>query len=224
MEGNPDWRHRNQRNEDPEGRRNLEMVRLRDTIAQVLAIPIGDPGDPGAKDARFHQLELILKHEPQRDDNKKLRYLVTSGLAVEMITGFERDHHDLDLVIMDPENTKYWELMGTDNVTPGQYWADMKFDPKFLGDNARSVRIRHNKNSSLVEVVHPAILMVQKSSDAFGRPPRKKDKADVDAIIAHWKSEENYTKEWNPLVRYSLDALPPHQVEKTLRRIRQAVG
>ena len=206
-----------------ERRRNVEMARLRNTIAQVLAIPIGDPGDPKAKDARFRQLELLLSREPQRNDSGELRYLVTSGFAVEIITGFERDHHDLDLVIMDPSNVEYWELMGTDNVTPGQYWANMKFDASFLERYARKVMIRKGI-STRVEVVHPAIILVQKSSYAFGRPPRSKDEKDVAAIVRHWREVEGYTRDWNPLIRHSIDALPPEQADNTVQRIRTSLS
>lgn len=187
---------------------NLELNRLRRVIEAIVV--------PGAGKS---ELEELLALEPQRDEAGNLRYLVTSGMAVELITGYEREHHDLDLVIMDPANTNYyWEIYGTDNVTPQRYWADMRFDPDFLTETVRDARTRGN-HGPLAEVVHPAILMVQKSSNAWDRPPRPKDNADVGAIVRHWREKEGYTRQWNPIVRTSLDALPPEQVDRTLKRI-----
>lgn len=196
-----------------EGKVNPELVRLRRNIERIVI--------PGAG---LSELEELLALEPQRDDAGNLRYLVTSGMAVELVTGYERDHHDLDLVIMDPENVDKWEIYGTDNVTPQRYWADMKFDPKFLQDTARKVKTRKNaKGSPEAEVVHPAVLLVQKSSNAFKRPPRQKDDDDVSAIVRHWKEKEGYSKLWNPIIEESLNALPSAQVATTLGRVRQVV-
>lgn len=187
------------------------MDRLRRVIEAIVV--------PGAGRSELEQLLVV---EPQRDDAGNLRYLVTSGMAVELVTGYEREHHDLDLVIMDPANTDYWEIYGTDNVTPQGYWADMKFDPVFLQDTVRRTKTRP-RLGQIAEVVHPAILLVQKSSNAFGRAPRPKDNADVVAVVKHWREQEGYTKQWNPIIRTSLDALPSNQVATTLKRIKISI-
>lgn len=205
---------------EPERHRNPEVARLRAAIERVVGIPIGDPGQRPTKEGRFHQLEMLLAEEPQRDSQGDLRYLLTSGLAVELVTGFERFHHDIDFVIMDPSDVNRWDMIGTDNVTPGKYWADMKFDANYLEETARLQRIRNRRHAPEVEVVHPAIILVQKSSDAFGRPPRKRDVEDVDAIVRHWKEIEGFTREWNPIVEESINALPKNQHQKTLNRLR----
>lgn len=159
-----------------------------------------------------------------RDEAGKLRYLLTSGLAVELTTGFVRPHHDIDLVIMDPANKgHYWEMYGTDNVTPGQYWADMQFDPEFLEDNARSIATRNGRRAPVVEVVHPGVILTQKSSDAWGRAPRERDEADVSAIVGHWIEKEGHARGWNPIIRRSIDALPERQQKKTLTRLRRSI-
>ena len=191
---------------------NPELNRLRRAIEAIVV--------PGAGRS---ELEQLLALEPQRDEVGNLRYLVTSGMAVELVTGFEREHHDLDLVIMDPANVDYWEIYGTDNITPQRYWADMRFDPAFLQDTVRTTQTRRN-HGTVAEVVHPAILMVQKSSNAFGRPPRGKDNADVVAIVRHWKDREKYIRTWNPIARAALDALPPNQIDTTLKRLRASMG
>lgn len=169
----------------------------------------------------IQELEKILVTEPQRDNNGKLRYLLTSGLAVELITGFVREHHDLDLVIMDPNNTE-WEMFGTDNVTPGQYWAGMRFDRQYLEETARRVFTRI-KDGLGVEVVHPAILIVQKSSDAFGRVPRKKDVEDVNALINYWQNKEENPKQWPPIISEALRALPSAQLPITRERLIKSI-
>lgn len=192
-------------------------------LIRVLRQLIGDPGVPPTEDGRLQQLERILALEPQFDSEGRLRYLLTSGLAVELITGFQRDHHDIDLVIMDEHESNRWLLIGTDNVTPGQYWADMKFEPDYLQRTRRQEFTRINKPSPRVEVVHPAIILVQKSSNAFGRPPRERDSQDVSAIVRHWKTRESFITDWNPILRHSLDALPPHQMQRSLSRVRDAM-
>lgn len=206
-----------------EGHQNLEVARLKATLEKIITTSVGDPGLPPPQGERLRQLEMILETEAQRNANGTLRYLVTSGMAVEMVTGFERPHHDIDLVIMDPDNRSHWDLIGTDNVTPGQYWADMEFDAEFLEATARKAKTRKRGKSPTVEVVHPGIIMVQKASDCFGRPPRPRDKDDVDAIVEHWREREGYTRDWNPIVRQSLDALPRSKFDKTLDRLRRVI-
>lgn len=207
-----------------ERRQNPEVARMKAAIERIITAPIGDPGLPPTTGDRLRQLEMILEAEPQRDSSGTLRYLVTSGLAVEMLTGFQRDHHDIDLVIMDPSNKDQWDLIGTDNVTPGQYWADMAFEADFLEQTAREARTRRRGRSPIAEVVHPGIIMVQKSSDAFGRPPRRRDEDDVVAIVRHWRDQEGYTRDWNPVVRCALDALPRNQFNRTLARLRTVLS
>lgn len=205
-------------------RRNPEVVKLEAAIERIVLLPVGDPPLPPTTGIRLCQLEMLLQAELQRDGDGTLRYLVTSGLAVEMLTGFSREHHDIDLVIMDPFDRKRWDIIGTDNVTPGKYWADMIFEAQFLQETARSVKTRKRRESPVAEVVHPAIIMVQKSSDAFGRPPRSKDMADVSALVRHWVEKEAYTRKWNPIIRHALNALPSDQVQTTLDRLKAAVS
>ncbi len=203
--------------------KNPETARLKAAIERIIQAPTGDPGLP-TQSGRLRQLERIIATEPQRDENGRLRYLVTSGLAVEMLTGFEREHHDIDLVIMDSSDPGHWEVIGTDNVTPGKYWADMRFDPSFLESTARTVNTRQRGRSQSVEVVHPGIIMVQKSSDAWGRSPRTKDRNDAVALARHWKEREGYTHDWNSIVRTALDALPGDQKDRTLTRVREIIN
>ena len=128
------------------------------------------------------RLESILEEAPQPDGQGRPRYLLTSGLAVELLTNFKRPHHDVDLVIMNPDDGERWEIWGTDNVTPGQYWADMEFKPDFLSGTRLVTTTRPDPKSLYVGCVNPAIMLVQKLSDCFGRRPRPKDEDDARAL------------------------------------------
>lgn len=191
---------------------NPEFNRLRGVIKEIVV--------PGAG---RDELEQLLTLEPQRDADGNLRYLVTSGMAVALMTGYKRKYCDLDLVIMDPANVDYWELYGTDNVTPRRYLAHMIFDPDLLRDTARTAYTQWN-HGVVVEYVHPAILMVQKSSNVFGWAPRPKDVADVKAIVRLWKTSKQFTTKWDDIARAALFALPPNQIEITLERLSFFMG
>lgn len=213
-----------ERLENQEKKKNAERARLIAVLVEFVMQAAGAPNPPTSPgEDGISPLERLLMSEPQRDRDGHLRYLLTSGLAVELITGFQRFHHDIDFVIMDSTQKKQWDLIGTDNVTPGKYWADMHFEPEFLETTLRTVRTRRNGEGTVVDVVHPGIIMVQKSSDAFGRPPRKRDNDDVFAIVGHWRTREGFTRDWNPIVRRSIDALPPQSAPQTLARVRRVL-
>ncbi len=191
----------------------MKVENLRNHIALIVGKVI--TGKPGSN---LIQLFKLLQNEPQVEDGN-IRYLVTSGCAVELITGFKRSHHDLDLVILDNPNADKWEIYGTDNVTAQKYWADMVFDPEFLANTAISLKIDSSDLNKTFEilVVHPAILLVQKMSNAFGRLPRDKDWADAKALVKFWGSEG--ADDWEPLIISALNALPDDQVKMTKERL-----
>ncbi len=167
------------------------------------------------------ELERLLARAPQLDKDGNPRYLLTGGMAVELLTGFERSHKDLDLVIMDGKDKSKWDMFGTDNVTPARYWANMAFNREFLEQTAVKVKTRPNGGKEVL-VVHPAILMVQKLSNAFGRGPRPKDLEDVGAIVRYWEKVAD-PKEWVPILRTSLEALPKQSRAQTMDRLESMV-
>ena len=70
------------------GRRSPEshvegLPRLRGVLDNLIVPGVG-----------ISELERLLKIEPQRDKEGNLRYLLTAGLAVELITGQKRPHHE----------------------------------------------------------------------------------------------------------------------------------
>ena len=169
----------------------------------------------GTKD----ELARLLDSQPQRSRGGKLIWLLTSGLAVEVATGIERSHHDLDVVVMDPRNIWRWEILGTDNVTPGQYWAKMNFDPEYLEKTACKTSFAIGTTEYIVEIVHPSIIMAQKLSNAFGRNPREKDVIDAKTVVKWWKKYFSDRSTWINIVDKAVGALPRDQQELTTRRI-----
>jgi hypothetical protein len=166
----------------------------------------------------IQELEEILEEFPQRDEYGNLMYLLTSGLAIGLLTGFTREHHDIDLVIMDPNNLS-WEIMGTDNITPETYWADMSFSAKNLEET--SVKVVTRAGGVEVELVHPAIMLVQKASEAFRRTPRKKDYLDVEALIEYYKENREKCDDWIDVIESSVRALPRLKQKRTVERLSQ---
>lgn len=165
------------------------------------------------------ELARLIEQYPQRNARGSLIWLLTSGMAIELTTGYQRQHHDLDVVVMDPNNLWHWELLGTDNVTPGQYWADMKFDCRELESTALPVVFQHGSSRYRVEVVHPTIIMTQKMSDAFGRQPRQKDVDDAVSVAQWWEGPQKGNAPWINIVEGALSALPHEQIPTTKSRI-----
>ena len=161
---------------------------------------------------------LIDKH-PQRDKNGNLVWLLTSGMVVDIATGEERPHHDLDVVVMDPKNRHEWELLGTDNVTPGQYWANMRFNPLYLEKTLTTLKFSLEDRTFRVLTVHPALIMAQKLSNAFGRDPREKDISDAISVATWWKKQQRGNATWINIVNKTIEALPEDQREITESRI-----
>jgi hypothetical protein len=224
FESRPDFeRNIRRQSVSPEGMPHVEGLRTRLLELLIESEPTLPPGTPPTQGDRIAQLERILSREPQRGPLGELRYLLTSGLAVELITGYEREQHDIDLVVMGEESSFRGSLLGTDNVMAGRYWANMALEAEFLESTAREVMTRRNPLGMIVEVVHPAILMVQKSSNAFGRPPREIDLAEVQALARYWYDEENYNSEWSPIIRHAVNSLPEAERYTSMGRIRAAI-
>ena len=174
------------------------------------------PGTVGA-------LSELVTAEPQRDSEGNLRYLLTSGLAVEVVTGATRYHHDTDLVLFDVESG-WWTKYVTDNVTPEKYWAQMKFDPEYLEETAWEAKIQAAGVEKSVLTVHPAIILVQKLSDAWGRPPRLKDIQDVDKLIRYWREVEKGDPSWIVIIDAAIAALPKAEQTRTTERLASALS
>lgn len=171
---------------------------------------------PGTVDV----LAGFVTKESQRDAQGRVRYLLTSGLAVEVITGATRFHHDIDLVLFDYRNN-WWTRYVTDNVTPDRYWAEMKFDPAYLEETAWTAQFQAAGVERTVSTVHPAIILVQKLSNAWGRPPRERDIADVGQLMRYWQEAQNGNPEWRAVIEAAIAALPQTEQVWTRERLAQ---
>jgi hypothetical protein len=137
------------------------------------------------RDAAHKQLGELLKKVPQRNAAGYLLYLVTSGLSVDIVTGYERPHKDVDLVLMHPDVNNHPEFFQTDNVEPHNFWAGMRLEPDFLAGTAFQAAAPKIGRKALVLCAHPGITIVQKTSEAWGRTPREHDIYDATAL-GYW--------------------------------------
>ncbi|MFH0864421.1 MAG: hypothetical protein V1858_05050 [Candidatus Gottesmanbacteria bacterium] len=162
-------------------------------------------------------LEFIARL-PQVDNKGNMRYLLTSGVAIELITGFKRHHHDLDIVSLDPSPD--YRKLGVDTVTPQKYWVGMYLDRQFLIDTAYQVKFGdEHGNPHTVATVHPAILFVQKLSDWFPHRRRPKDIEDAAHLFKYWAISLSSDPSWYPVMERALQALPHAQRKDTSNRL-----
>jgi|GEM_PF-2692475 len=162
-------------------------------------------------------LEFMQK-VPQTAEGSDPLYLLTSGVAIELITGFKRHHQDLDIVTLTDFGNPL--LMGVDFVTPQKYWVDMKFDPGYLKDTAYRVSFNDEKGKEhTVLTVHPAILLVQKLTDWAPNPRRPKDIEDAGHLFYYWMQSLSGDPSWIPIINWSIQALPESQRKITSDRL-----
>lgn len=150
-------------------------------------------------------------------EGRDLMYLVTSGLSVDLITGYRRPHKDIDLVLMHPEVKGHNVFRTTDNVSCEEFWAGMNLGREFL---TRTVFRAYAEETGEVLCAHPAITMVQKTSDAWGRKPREHDIHDATAL-AYWmlgQPEERQKRDMS-IARIALDSLQANQRARTADRL-----
>ena len=121
---------------------------------------------------------------------------------------------------MDELSPVGWEIYGTDNVTPEKYWANINLATDYLETTAKMAILNHeDPMSKRVEVVHPAILIVQKSSDAWGRAPREKDEQDVNRLVRYFQEIELQQGSWYPILSEAISSLPSSERAKTCSRL-----
>lgn len=129
-------------------------------------------------------LEAFLRREPQFDANGLIRYLITSGWAVELATGVSRPHGDLDIILMDKtdrrEKDRISGTYGVDALTAKKNWGGMESSNVFLLANA--IAAKFGKKDSELYVVHPATILAQKLGHYDPRL-REEDLKDVDTIL-----------------------------------------
>ena len=183
---------------------------------KVEAVPLEFEIPPGTVGA----LSELLDEESQKDVEDRLRYLLTGGLAVEVITGVSRYHNDIDLVLFQFERRKNWSNRYlTDDVRPDKYWVQMEFDAAYLEETAWTARFQVNGIEQTVLTVHPAIILVQKLSNDWGKFPREEDIKDAKELIKFWQKSQNGDPSWEAVIQAAIAALPETEQARTRKRL-----
>ena len=132
-------------------------------------------------------LEAFLRREPQFDANGLIRYLITSGWAVELATGVSRPHGDLDIILMNKtdrrEKDRVSGTYGVDVLTAKTNWVGMESSNTFLLANAIFTNAPGYKGEKTL-VVHPATILAQKLG-YYDPRLRDEDLKDVDTILRY---------------------------------------
>ncbi len=197
-----------------------DLLRLRGELGFRNGVPVIEAKKNDILSDSLDYLATILASEPQKDAKGHFKYLLTSGLAVDLITGVRRLHQDIDLVIFDVKNG-WWARYLTDNVTPQRYWANMKFDPDYLEETAWTTQFNVRRKLFTVSAVHPAIILVQKLSNAWSlfRAPREKDIKDALQLLNFWREDQDRDPSWDSVIRTAIAALPEWEQSTTIDRL-----
>lgn len=121
----------------------------------------------------------ILDTIPQVDTNGDISYLIGGGWGVEILTSLPREHHDIDVVILD-ETIPY--NFRTDNRKPEDYFSIICTDSQDIRTNHTTP---HHWEYGKRDVYTPGceFLLVSKVCEGFGREPRDKDYEDAGRIL-----------------------------------------
>ena len=150
-------------------RRDLQQI-----LQSIVAMPDGEtPGTP-------ENLLKILRAMPQIQ-GENVRYLIAGGWAVELLTEVQREHRDLDFLILDDSIS----LIGTDCLTGNNYAGKfISTTEQIKRDHVR--KVHWNYGNMDVYVPSPEFLLASK----VAKPMRQKDIADVNALKATFKISE----------------------------------
>lgn len=192
----------------------LRVAEEHSRILAQLASSIGGPN------LTIETLEAFLKQCPQVAEGS-VRYLVSGGFAVEIASRELRSHKDIDIVLLaDNRDAIKWVSCKLDMVKPETYFGHLNLASQvLLGSTIRSTT-RPEGHGAEVHIVHPAFLLVQKSSDFYGKAPRNEDIQDAKSLarlLARGSLEEK--REWSRLLSFGLDALPEHLARKARERL-----
>ena len=138
----------------------------------------------------FHREMIAFLHEnPQHDDTGDLAYLVSCGKAVQLVTDTIRRESDMDVVTFG----NYPFSGYVDQRTAENYWGEMHFDPDFLKKTSYTAGFTYNQTDYMVEIVHPAILLIQKASAVFYTYAgvRGKDLFDISALQQAFRDKKD---------------------------------
>lgn len=142
-------------------------------------------------------LETFLTDCPQEDEQGMINYLLSGGWAIEMLTGEQRSHHDLDVIRL----SKVPLVWRVDEQKPGNYFETISMRPqKLLDDHTQKVvwdmaEFYSEISDSQFEVYVPSneYLFISKIA-GFLREPRPKDYTDLESLAQVIELRESATK------------------------------
>lgn len=122
-------------------------------------------------------LATLLRLVPQRHRNGRPVWALAGGLAVELLTGVIRDHHDIDALILGGKPT----FVDTDVVETRDYFGMISTSREFARYHCTTlVPWEYGGEKFLVLVLRPEYLFVSKFVSGH---PRPQDWADIGSLV-----------------------------------------
>ncbi|MBD3281258.1 hypothetical protein GF391_00745 [Candidatus Uhrbacteria bacterium] len=147
----------------------------------AMQLVLRNPNFFGGGGNHPHDLNQLLMTIPQTTRSGKVRWALTGGWAVELLTGRKRNHHDIDTLVM----CKTPMHMDTDKVVPEEYFDVLSCESKFVRKNCLTEVIwKYGVHVHLVRVTRPEFLFCSK----FVRAPRPQDWMDVQTLVNSFAS------------------------------------
>lgn len=157
-------------------------------------------------------LERMLEKFPQKSRRGTVKYLLAGGWAVELLTGSEREHEDIDVLCVDEE---YLTPFNT-SIGPGvasDERAAIFYAMRFGEIPTRTIRrnytqeVKRKTNPSPVVIPSTEFLLLSKIFE----PLRDKDVHDVSAIL---RTQEVNPRKLADILRKCGTNNPEHQAQE----------
>ena len=137
-------------------------------------------------------LAQMLNKFPQRSENGDLKYLLAGGWAVELLTGSEREHEDIDVICVDEEHLSIYNTsVGSSNANDER--ASLYYALHFGEIPTKSIKRNYiqeiNWERTNLPVVIPSTEFLLLSK--IIRSLREKDFYDVSMIFATQDIDQN---------------------------------
>lgn len=202
---------------------------MRQEIKQELRIAT-DPRKKKWLTGRPTDLETLLRTHPQVTPKGEIQYLVAGGWAVELLTGVERHHHDLDVINLVGIPFSY----RLDEQKPEQYFETLSLQPEEYLDHMTAVDWTRKtfvstiprkkaKKTHHVYVPVPEFLFLSKIA-GFLRAPRDKDYVDLESLANIITDEQLAEKRFTDLLGHMPGMNPAFPANDILLRDLGAEG
>ncbi len=151
-----------------------QRMEIRQRLEHVLP-GLGIEGNPA-------NLKKVLKTVPQTTEGE-VNYLISGGWACDILSGEQREHKDIDVIILDDGVT----YMDTDNMYPSDYFGILSIDEEDMRDN-HTKRAHWKQEGKYVYIPSPEFLVASKIAPYNGRPSREKDLNDIYNVMRSSKT------------------------------------